>query len=32
MNVIETRLQSLAWDKSRRYLLTASTGTGIKAA
>jgi hypothetical protein len=32
MDVIETRLQSLAWDESRRYLLTALTVTGVKVA
>jgi len=32
MDVIETGLQSLAWDKSRRDLLTALAVTGVKVA
>ena len=32
MDVIETRLQSLAWDESRRYLPTALAVTGVKVA
>jgi len=31
-DVIKTRLQSLAWDQSRRHLLTALTMTGVKVA